>query len=547
MKRKRREAILLSIGVVLSICLIAVIILIPNNGVVVLGTDKKEAVNLNGVFLSVLALVCNWMVCVERKKGTLLSHLALTIILARTVVGCFVIGNYGAIPGMVIIVLTFVTTTIISSVLLKLEQDSVTDLITGLMNRRGLVKELEYNNTLKGKYYMMFVRVKKIKMINDNLGYEYGDEALRTISQRIIKAAGKGALVSKLDGTEFAIALPEDTDIEAKAAEILDTICEKISFRHGGITANYYLSAYAGIASFPDDAEDTLQLVKNADIAMGHALNNERERIVFFDPKIDEVHKREETEVLIKEALENNYFFLVYQPQFATEDKTLRGFETLIRMKLPDGKFVSPGEFIPVAEKTDLICDIDNYVLRRALKEFKDVVLNTGSNLTISVNISAKDISREGFAKRTNDVIREIGFPPECLEIEITEYSLSDSINNTLENITELKKDGIKLALDDFGTGYTSLAQILDLPFDLLKIDKSLIDTLENDEKSQDFISLVIYMGHVMKSEVISEGVESMTQLEMLRDKSCDFIQGYVWSKPLPYEEAVALALHSAG
>ena len=210
-------------------------------------------------------------------------------------------------------------------------------------------------------------------------------------------------------------------------------------------------------------------------------------------------------------------------------------------MRLPDGTVVSPGEFIPVAEKSDLILDINHYVMHRVLNEFKNICPKMDKDFTVSVNVSAKEISQPGFANSVMNMIFEAGFPAQNFEIEITEYSFAKSLDTTIENITILRNHGVQIALDDFGTGYTSLEQLLNLPVTLLKIDKSLIDNIVNSEINRDFIKTVIYLGHLMKCEVISEGVEEEKQLELLDEFDCDFIQGYVWSKPLDYEAALGL------
>ena len=224
------------------------------------------------------------------------------------------------------------------------------------------------------------------------------------------------------------------------------------------------------------------------------------------------------------------------------EGKKLRGFETLIRMKLPDGTFISPGEFIPVAEKGNHILSIDDYVLHRAMREFKDIVAEKNPELIVSVNVSAKNIGSQDFPERIKQIIDETGFPAKNLEIEITEYCMVQSIRTTVENIKKLREMNIQVALDDFGTGYTSLNYLSQMPVNLLKIDKSLIDDIEQNRQKCEFVNAIIAMAHLMGCEVISEGVESELQLDKLKENNCDFIQGYVWGKPLPYEKAVSIA-----
>jgi len=215
-------------------------------------------------------------------------------------------------------------------------------------------------------------------------------------------------------------------------------------------------------------------------------------------------------------------------------------------MRTPKGEFVSPAEFIPVAEKGDLILQIDDYVLRRAMKEFKDIVEQVEEELTISVNVSAKNISAKGFANKVKAILEETGFPSANLEIEITEYCMVQSVEATIQNIVELRALGIQVALDDFGTGYTSLSYLAKMPINLLKVDKSLVDDIVANEKSRDFVTAVIAMGHLMGCEVISEGVENEEQLALLNGQECDFVQGYVWGKPLDYEVARDIALSAS-
>ena len=207
---------------------------------------------------------------------------------------------------------------------------------------------------------------------------------------------------------------------------------------------------------------------------------------------------------------------------------------------MPDGTRMSPAEFIPDAENTDLIMDIDNYVLERVIKDFKDIVI--GTDLIVSVNLSVKSLSSRDFVERVEAMIENLGYPAANLELEITEYTLMDDDNTVFDNITKLRAIGIKIALDDFGTGYTSLSQMVRIPFDLLKMDKTLVDDIENNKMKKDFSNAVIELGHLVNSEVIAEGVEKDEQLEILKTQGCDFIQGYIWGKPMIVGDAIKLA-----
>lgn len=537
-KKERRVVVILLAALVLILQI--VIIRIPNNGILVIkNVFGGTTCNIRGVLQSLMVLVCVLMVCVDTKLGRILTRIFLGISAVSMCISIFRSRQLDSLPGSISLILGIVTCEIIANALSFIEMESVTDLVTKLLNRRGLVKELSNRNGENEHFHFMFVHIKNLKTVNDNLGYGYGDEALRILAERIKKVAGKGSIVSKLDGTEFAVALPEETDIKKIPRAIVDELSKSVSFEVDGVTADFYFNVYAGVANYPDDANSIEKLMKYADIAMYHASHSVTENLVYFNNELEEeIVRRSTVENYIQESLKNDYFYLVYQPQYNVMSKKLRGFETLIRMTLPDGTRVSPGEFIPIAEKTNLIKRIDEYVLNRAMQEFADIYRSEECDLLLSINVSAKDISNPDFSKKILSIAKEAGFPVNKLEIEITEYSLYESLNQTVNNIKALRSEGVKFALDDFGTGYTSLSQLLNIPFDLLKVDKSLVDDIETSEKSRDFISLVIYMGHIMNSEVIAEGVESETQLTLLRNQECDFVQGYVWGRPLSYDDA---------
>lgn len=542
---KKTRILLLTIFFLFALGNIIAIMKLPNGGLIGIGLKNgKSFVNISGVLQGITSLLCIIMVSFDVKRGIVLSRIILTISLVSNMSQLILAGNITPLPGAVTALVSILSCEIIARQLRFIDHESITDYITKLLNRRGLIRELEIQRENKSNFHMMFIHIRNLKSVNDSLGYEYGDKALEQIANRVKEVAGKDSIVSKLDGTEFAVALPEAVDIKVKAEEIMKAVSKSVVLEAEGVSAKFYLQGYAGVATYPEDANTILKLMRYADIAMYHASKSSDERIVFFSKNLEqEILRRAQVEAYIQDSLKYGYFYPVYQPQFKAYDKELRGFETLLRMKLPDGTNVSPGEFIPIAEKTDLIFKIDDYILRRAMMDFKDMVDASKKKFLVSVNISAKDISNPEFANKVRKIVEETGFDATCLEIEITEYSLYDSLDRTVANIRELRSMGVKLALDDFGTGYTSLSQLLKLPFDLLKIDKSLVDNIETSEVSRDFINLVIYMGHIMNSEVISEGVESESQLKLLIDQECDYIQGYVWSRPLSFEDAKRLCI----
>ena len=239
----------------------------------------------------------------------------------------------------------------------------------------------------------------------------------------------------------------------------------------------------------------------------------------------------------IRAAIENDAILFNLQPQYDINHK-LRGFEALARLKDADGSFISPAEFIPVAEEAGLIDVLDLCVFKKAAAFFGEVIKNGGKDLTLSINISVRHLLKNTFIEEIKDVLDVNSIPPKNLEIEITESIMIDSAGKALECVRDAKNIGIKVAIDDFGTGYSSLSYLNQFPASLIKIDKSFIDGMNTSEASKQYVATIISIGHILNLEVISEGVESDDQLDTLKDIGCDFIQGYIWGRPLPPEEA---------
>ncbi|MGN1338901.1 MAG: putative bifunctional diguanylate cyclase/phosphodiesterase [Oscillospiraceae bacterium] len=460
------------------------------------------------------------------------------------IVRIIIVGSdYLPFAGLFNLVFYIVTIAWLGRIFEKQDKDAVTDIVTGLYNRRGLYKLLISLIEDEKPFHLINLEVGNFKLLNDNNGHAYGDLLLKKITKLMQDYFGDKGTIIRSGGAEFVIILNKTEDAEKDANGILRILAEKIVISEESDVLDCYLSVFAGISSYPADSKNYEELINYADLAMVEAVRKNSPNAVVFEPSMEESAKRQmELERLIKEGLENNYFFLVYQPQYKLDGKKLRGFESLIRMKLPDGTIISPGEFIPVAEKGKQIISIDHYVLRRAMNEFKGIVSEQNPDLTISVNVSAKNIGTLDFPDRVREILNETGFPAKNLEIEITEYCMVQSINITVENIKKLREMGIQVALDDFGTGYTSLNYLSKMPVNLLKIDKSLIDDIEQNQQKCEFVNAIISMGHLMGCEVVSEGVENSLQISRLENNNCDFVQGYVWGRPLPYETAISLA-----
>lgn len=502
-------------------------------------TGRSEMSQFNGVLMACQFGICLILIHRGKRKGIIISMVLMGIYLALIIQAMIFRDTRGPLPGLCNTIIYMITLLTIAGQFRIREKEAVTDYMTNLLNRRGLIRLIrKYIEDGEG-FHIIFVDIANFRMINDNHGHMYGNELLKVIADRILQCVSKKGTVTRIGGNEFAVILKKDRDPEQIANQLLQVIRERAGIVHNGITVDSYLNAYAGISTFPKDGTQPEELLKFADIAMASAKEDKSLTAYFFNKDMEEKLAREiELEKIIKEGLEKDYFYLVYQPQYQIEGKKLRGFETLIRLRTPDGVMVSPGEFIPVAEKCELIFEIDNYVINRAMREFADVIKNSREKPIISVNVSAKNIEDKDFPGKVKATLEKTGFPPENLEVEITEYCLVQSIDDTVQNIQKLRELGIQVALDDFGTGYTSLSYLNKLPIHLLKIDKSLIDGITTEKKNQDFVHAVISLGHMMGCQVVSEGVETEEQLTILNKQECDYVQGFVWGRPLDYEIA---------
>ncbi len=518
-----------------------------NSGILTMGSFTIPIVSLQGIIAAVNALCCIIMVFIDFKKGSKIAFTIMGISIALALIPIFTVHSLAPLPGIVSNIVSLVSIIIIYSFYKRSSMNSLTDFITGLPNRRYYVKEVNERLSVKQTFYLASIEIEDFKNINDVYGIRAADFILVDTAKKLKGKLGENEMLFRITGGLFAMLLNEKTVPEEKLKNVIRSEVMMLPPKEGEdllVKNSCIVSLAAGIVHIGsnDNYKDSASVMRDAEIALMEARKLQNQKMCLFSDSLKKQDfEQKEAEFLIKDAMQNNYFYLVYQPQFTTNEKKLRGFETLIRCKKPDGSIISPAKFIPAAEKTNLITSIDDYVLRRAMTEFKPVVVNEKKDFVLSINVSAKNIGTENFAQKLKHIIDEIQFPPENLEIEITEYSFAESMETTVENILSLKSLGVQIALDDFGTGYTSIAQLMKLPVTLLKIDKSLIDNIETDPVMCDMVDSVIYMGHIMNCEVISEGVENENQLEILKEHKCDFIQGFVWGKPLDFDSAVSL------
>ena len=374
--------------------------------------------SISGCVQAISVMACIFMVLIDYRTGVKLS--IFTFLFS---IFCFIY--------------IFVTI-IIGKQLQMADRFALTDSSTGLPNRYGFERELE--NRLRGseRGYVAYLHIGGFHDLNANLGRKYGNSILMEVSERIAGVIGEHGDVYKIEGAEFALILSEGCKYESLLSQVIDAIEEPIIVDKNGIKVNCFVTATAGVADFFDRRMTTDEVMLCTDVAMNYAVNNEDEDCkisTYNDALRAEVAKTNEMEKMITDAIKNDNFYLQYQPQYILDGKRLRGFEALVRMRLNDGSVVSPTIFIPVAERSDLILEIDKYVRKRVMKEFKDICLEKGEGFVVSVNVSAKEISNPAFADEVLEAMDETGFPPECFEIEITEYSFVQSLDNTRQNI----------------------------------------------------------------------------------------------------------------
>lgn len=460
--------------------------------------------------------------------------------------------NVTSIPGIFGILLAFIAITIIYFSNMQMEKyqkslrdQAVTDGLTGLPNRYAVSKLIDTLYAKKEKYIIVSIDINGFKSINDTLGFDTGNEVLREISRRWGELADSEDsktfdFISRINGDEFALVIRNfisEEQVINRIKQYENTLTECITVDD----CDLYLNASFGYAEYPADSEEKDFVFTCAETAM-HEVKaiNSGNHILRFTPDMLQSEHVVEIERKIKEALKNETFFFHLQPQFNMNHK-LRGFEALARMKDANGSFISPGEFVPIAEKIGVIDKVDEMVFRKSALFFGELLTKTHADITLSINVSVKHLMKNDFLDEIKRVLDESGVPADKLEIEITESIMIDSVDKALKCIDSIKAMGIQIAIDDFGTGYSSLSYLNKFPANLLKIDKSFIDTMNTSKSAKQYVSAIISMGHIMGFDVISEGVEEDDQVNTLKEIGCDYIQGYIWGRPLPQEEAEKL------
>ncbi|OZI10379.1 PAS domain S-box protein [Bacillaceae bacterium SAS-127] len=411
------------------------------------------------------------------------------------------------------------------------------DSLTGLPNRTMFIKELttalQQAETAGNKIALMFIDLDYFKKINDTLGHAIGDSLLVQVSKRLQKQLRKGDIISRFGGDEFVVLLKdikrEDVDFVAK--RLLASLSMKFDFDRTEV----YTSPSIGISIFPDHGKGQELLLKNADIAMYVAKQNGKNTYQFFNQELqDSLSRKLRLEIDLRKAIKKQQLQVYYQPKISTLTNEIVGAEALARWFHPELGFISPAEFIPIAEENGLISSIGDWVLTTACQQMKKWHEQGSEKLTISVNVSLRQFMRSNFALKVQHVLKETQLDTKYLELEITE-SMTVDVNFALTILQQLKNLGIQISIDDFGTGYSSLKHLSEFPIDHLKIDQSFVRDL--NEKNQAIIKTIINLAHNMGLAVIAEGVETKQHATFLKEQMCNQLQGYFFSRPVPPDE----------
>ena len=425
----------------------------------------------------------------------------------------------------------------------KLAFQSQRDALTELPNRRLLQERLEGTlanaERAKGIAAVLMIDLDWFKQVNDQFGHRAGDAVLRTVGQRLAHSIRQGDTVARVGGDEFTVVMSSvanSEEAERGAKRILEKLLEPISL--GDRDAQ--IAASIGISMYPADGNDAATLIRHADLALYQVKSRGRHGVQLYGPQMGSVlRRRMSMETSLANALQNHELSLHYQPQ-ADMDRSLIGMEALIRWVNPEFGEVSPAEFIPVAEGSSLIVPIGTWALQEACRQGAAWQAAGHPPIKMAVNVSARQLSEANFVQVVRSALMASGLAPSMLELELTETTLMEHVEESLDRLREIRDLGVTIAIDDFGTGYSSLSYLQKLPVAGVKIDLSFIRDMAAAGSTIPVIQAIIDLAHGMGLKVVAEGVETEIQLETLRNLGCDNIQGYLLSRPIPAKDAEA-------
>jgi diguanylate cyclase (GGDEF)-like protein/PAS domain S-box-containing protein len=420
----------------------------------------------------------------------------------------------------------------------KLRQLANFDPLTGSANRTyfttRLDQSIQHANRLHENIAMLFIDLDRFKQINDSLGHKAGDDLLKEISRRFEATVRTTDLVGRWGGDEFVIlltALNASQDALRVANKIRDEVLKPLTLEGTSVT----VSASIGVALYPQDGNSKAELIERADAAMYQAKSSGRNNIKFYQHDLSTAanHKLM-MEVALRGACDNGELALHYQPKVGLSDHSVRGMEALLRWSSPTFGSVSPAEFIPLAEQSDLILDIGHWVLTEACRQISEWRNTALKGMKVAVNVSARQLRQSTFFSEIRTLLANFDVDPTLLEIELTESCLLLDVEEMTKVFTDLYALGITIAIDDFGTGYSSLSYLKDLPINTLKVDRAFVCQIGVDKRGDSLVRTIVALAKSLELTVVAEGVETAEQEAFLRVLGCDDAQGYLYFKPMP-------------
>lgn len=423
----------------------------------------------------------------------------------------------------------------------SLQRMSQYDFLTGLPNRQQLQEQLDQILSDAGRVQhrvaVLCVGLDDFKGVNEQFSYQTGDQLLLLLSDRLRSHSGRLGALARLGGDQFALIQP-DIEQPYEAAELAQTILDDLEQPFVLEHQEIRLRATIGITLFPEDGDSTEKLLQKAEQTMTLAKSRSRNRYQFYIASVDsEMRRRRELEKSLREALANNELHLVYQPQIDYSDHRVIGVEALLRWQHPQHGFVSPDIFIPLAEQNGTIVAIGEWVLDQACKQLREWHDQGFIDLRMAVNLSSVQLHHAELPRIVNNLLQVYRLPPRSLELEVTETGLMEDITTAAQHLLSLRRSGALIAIDDFGTGYSSLSYLKSLPLDKIKIDKSFVQDLLEDEDDATIVRAIIQLAKSLGMQVIAEGVETIEQEAYIVAQGCNEGQGYLYSKPLPPRE----------
>ena len=418
------------------------------------------------------------------------------------------------------------------------------DFLTGLPNRQKLQEQLDKILIDAGRRQrrvaVLCVGLDDFKSVNEQFTYQAGDKLLLALADRLRAHSGRLGALARLGGDQFAL-VQADIDQPYEAAELAQSILDDLEAEFALDSEQIRLRATIGITLFPEDGDSTEKLLQKAEQTMTLAKSRSRNRYQFYIASVDsEMRRRRELEKDLRDALSRNQFYLVYQPQISYRDHRVVGVEALIRWQHPEHGLVPPDLFIPLAEQNGTIIAIGEWVLDQACRQLREWHDQGFTELRMAVNLSTVQLHHTELPRVVNNLMQIYRLPPRSLELEVTETGLMEDISTAAQHLLSLRRSGALIAIDDFGTGYSSLSYLKSLPLDKIKIDKSFVQDLLDDDDDATIVRAIIQLGKSLGMQVIAEGVETAEQEAYIISEGCHEGQGYHYSKPLPARELAA-------